>query len=361
MRALDRATLAARLSRLSFVRKASTGESFVLHDEMRRLVVKYCWEELDLDRRQRRNVSICVIDYCEDRRQQLTPAGRADEAWLQLSLLIILHHCLFISPDDGLSFFQHHFLDARMVRKRVFARLLFQEVQQVAHTLSPAQKNAIQLAEVQLLRLEDNPDQALCVIAQIEETHDPHWFAENSSSLLNEQGQCYQMKNQWSQALQCINACLQTEAADTQTLRRATLFNQRGYIARRLDQFAAALQDYRQSARLYKEAGHMQNYAYVLNNMSNVYRYQDKREEALMLCRIGWNLRCKMVAHGEADELAIGWSLSTPGLIHLSGRNIAAAEHFFHKAHDMFQRAHSQKDLSTIYVRFGHVCFEQGK
>src|SRR5262249_26062913 len=51
---VNREEIAEKLPQLSFVRKSSTSESFVLHDEMRRLVVRYCWEELDLDKRLRK-------------------------------------------------------------------------------------------------------------------------------------------------------------------------------------------------------------------------------------------------------------------------------------------------------------------
>lgn len=358
---IDRATLAARLPQLSFVRKASTSASFVLHDEMRRLVVKYCWEGLDPDRRLRKDISNCVIAYYQEQLAQLHTARRADEAWFQLCSLIILHHRLFVDPDAGLKFFQALFLEARRGRKRVFARLLFQEVQALAQTLSAARRNEIQLAEAQLFRLEDDPDQALGVLAGIKDTYDLQWYILHYYDILNEQGQCYQVKNQWDEAVRCINECLQAETARGHKLRCATLLNQRGYIARRRGRFTAALADYQRSADLYKETGEVRNYAYVLNNMSNVRRYQGKIEEALLLCKIGWNLRRKIVAQGEADELIIGWSLSTLGLIHLSDRNIAEAERYFNEAYDVFLRTNSQRDISIIYNRFGQIQFARGK
>ena len=57
IRSINREEIAEKLPQLSFVRKSSTDDSFALHDEMRRLVVKYCWEELDLDKRLRKNIS----------------------------------------------------------------------------------------------------------------------------------------------------------------------------------------------------------------------------------------------------------------------------------------------------------------
>lgn len=351
---VDRAKLAERLPQLSFVRKAGTGDSFVLHDEMRRLVVKYCWEGLDPDKRHRNDISDCVIEYYTEQLSQ-----KPDEAWYQLCELVILHHRLFKNPADGLNYFQPRFLDARKLRKRVFARLLFQEVQGFARSFSQAQQNASHLAEAQLLRLEENPEEALYVLARLKETHDPQWFAENYFNILNEQGQCYQVKYQWNEALQCIDECLKGESARGNKLRCATLLNQRGYIARRRGQFARALEDYQLSADIYKETNELRNYAYVLNNMSNVYRYQGNIERALLICKIGWNLRRKIVLRGEADEIIVGWSLSTLGVIHLSNRNISEAERYFNEAYEIFSRANSQKDIAAVYSRFGQVQFER--
>jgi tetratricopeptide (TPR) repeat protein len=357
-RSIDRAKLVERLPQLSFVRKASTDGSFVLHDEMRRLVVKYCWEGLDPDKRQRKDISSCVIEYYEEQLKRLDESKRLDASWYQLCSLVILHHRLFINPDDGLKYFRPRFLEARKLRKRVFARLLFQEVQNFSHSLSLAQQNESHLAEGQLLRLEGDPDEALNALARIKETHDPQWFKENYYNVLNEQGQCYQVKNQWNEAVQCIDECLIAETTRGNRLRCATLLNQRGYIARRRGQFDTALENYQQSADIYKELNQMRNYAYVLNNMSNVYRYQGNIEKALLLCKIGWSLRRNVVLRGEADEIIVGWSLNTLGLIHLSNRNISEAERYFNEAYEIFLRANSQKDLAAIYSRFGQVQFE---
>src|SRR5579859_451502 len=49
--------LAERLVTLSFVRRSGSGEDFVLHDEMRRLVNQYCWRIQDGSGRLRRELS----------------------------------------------------------------------------------------------------------------------------------------------------------------------------------------------------------------------------------------------------------------------------------------------------------------
>lgn len=347
--------IAKKLPQLSFVRRSSTGDSFVLHDEMRRLVVKYCWETLDPDKRQRKAVSQCVINYYS---QQLAD-GTQNESWQQLCDLVILHHRLFIDPNDGLQYFKGRFQTARRLRKRVFARLLLQEVQSVASSLSLAQQNDIQLAEAQLLRMEEATDDALNVLAQLKKEHDPRWYEANYYEILNEQGLCYQRKSLWDDAERCFNECLVAETERNNQARCAALLNWLGYIARRRGQFDTALTYYQRSADLFKQLGKMLNYAGVLNNTSYVYRYQGKIEEALLRCKIGWRIRWNLFQAGEVDEVVVGLSLSTLGAIYLSAGNISEAENRFKAAYDIYLRSNSKKDIAATCHRFGQVQFER--
>jgi tetratricopeptide (TPR) repeat protein len=352
IRSVNREEIAEKLPELSFVRKSSTGDSFALHDEMRRLVVRYCWEELDLDKRQRKVISRCVIEY-------YTWEFPNIQSGQQLRELVILHHRLFIDPSDGLQYFKNRFQAARRLRKRVSARLLLQEIQNVSSSMSLAQQNDIQLAEAQLLRLEEAPESALNVLDQIKKENDLQWYEANYYEILNEEGLCYQRKNLWDAAEHCFNECLTVETERNNQARSAALLNHLGYIERRRGQYATALSYYQRSADLFKHLGMMRNYADVLNNMSNVYRYQGQIDEALLRCKIGWRLRWKLFQEGQIDEVAVGRSLGTLGVIYLSAGNIAEADSRFHAAYDIYLRANAKGDIAAICHRFGQVQFER--
>jgi tetratricopeptide (TPR) repeat protein len=354
IRSVNRDEMSLTLPHLSFVRRASTGDSFVLHDEMRRLVVKYCWEGLDTDKRLRKDISLCVIDYFS---QQLE--NRQSESWSQLCELAILHHRLFINLEDGLTYFKKRFLNARRLRRRAFARLLFLEVQNFSSSLSFAQQNDLKLAEAHLLRLEGATDEALKALAYLETHHDKQWFKHNYYEILSEKGFGYQRKNRWQDAIQCFEDCLTAETARNNMMRVATLLHQLGYIARRRGQFTTALNYYRQSADTYKQLNNIRDYTYVLNNMSHAYCLQGKIEEALLYCKMGWNLRRNMFLKGEIDEMVVGWSLNTLGFIHFSNNNLSEAESYYNNAHDIFVRANSQSDIAIVYTRLGLVQFER--
>jgi tetratricopeptide (TPR) repeat protein len=352
IRSVNREEIAEKLPQLSFVRRSSTGGSFALHDEMRRLVVKYCWEELDLDKRQRKDISRYVIQYYT---QEF--ANTKDRSWQQLCDLAILHHRLFVDLSDGLEYFKSRFQAARILRRRVFARLLLQETQNVADSMSLAQRNDVQLAEAQLLRLEDAFDDALKALDQIRKESDPQWYETNYYEVLNEEGQCYQKKNLWDAAERCFNECLAVETERDNQARCAALLNLLGYISHRRGQFATAVDYYQRSADLFKRQGYIRNYADALNNMSNAYRYQGKIEEALLRCKIGWRLRWNLFQKGDLDEVIVGWSLNTLGAIYLSAGNTSEAEIRFTEAYDIYSRADAKREISTVYHNFGQVQF----
>lgn len=58
--------LVEMLPTLSFVRGPASSGTFVLHDEMRRLVTKHCWTIQDLDQTYRKEISHCMIGYYEE-------------------------------------------------------------------------------------------------------------------------------------------------------------------------------------------------------------------------------------------------------------------------------------------------------
>ncbi|GHO93576.1 hypothetical protein KSF_036240 [Reticulibacter mediterranei] len=355
----SREEIAMKLPQLSFVRQASTGDSFVLHDEMRRLVVKYCWEGLDPDKRLRKDISRSIIKYYS----QSSSTEPKNEAWQQLCNLVVLHHSLFINLEEGLEYFRGRFQIARRLRKRVLARLLFQEVQSFTSSMPLAQRNETRLAEAQLLLLEDVPDEALYVLEQLTKEHDQQWYEENYYEILNQQGRCYYRKNIWGEAESHLKECLNiiTERSDKKDFQdlRAGLLNMLGYIERRRGHFDEALDYYQQSADLFKTPKTMHNYAETLNNMSFVYRYQGKFDEALLHCKIAWRIRWQLFQKDEISEIEIGRSLSTLGAIYLSANNITEAENRFKAAYEVYLRTDSKRDIAAVSHRLGQVQFER--
>src|SRR5437588_7525262 len=143
--------LVKELPTLSFVRSAGSSEDFVLHDEMRRLVNKYCWETLDQGGRLRRELSGLAVSYYTELIDHET-----SEEKRRSYIVEKLFHELFLDVEAGFPSFEQHFSYALHFSLRAFARALLQELQKFEHRLSYEQGLAMKLAEVRTLREEEN-------------------------------------------------------------------------------------------------------------------------------------------------------------------------------------------------------------
>lgn len=355
IRAIDREELSSRLPRLSFVRQASSGDDFVLHDEMRRLVTRYCWDLQDPDRRIRKEISACVTDYYE---QEIIHASNDQQK--QTFIIETLYHRLFVNLDDGLDYFNQQFYSALRLQKRAFARLLFQEAQKFGDLLSLAQLNELQYAEAALLRIEDNPSATLDALHHLKNTADPQWYEKNAPSILTLEGRCYQQQSKLPEATTSFLQSLEIQQARGADLLCANLLGNLGLIFRRRGQFATSLEYYDRSIALYKSLGRQSEYAQMLNGSSVVYRLQGKIEEALRRCKIAWRIRRELFREEKVSESQIALSLNTLGGIYLQAGNIIEAERCFNDAFDICLRTNDKRGIATIYNRFGQVQSMKG-
>ncbi|HEU5230701.1 MAG TPA: tetratricopeptide repeat protein, partial [Ktedonobacteraceae bacterium] len=356
VRDINREELATKLPQLSFVRRATAGEDFVLHDEMRRLVTKYCWEIQDPGKRFRKSISHCVIDYYEQQELQTQ-----NDQQKQTLIIETLYHRLFVDPDDGLRYFSRHFGSAIRARKRAFARLLFQEIQKFTALLSPAQLGRLQIDQAILLRIEDNATAVIETLQQLKEQADPAWYEENLPLVLMEEGKCYQRLSRLPEAANSFIQCLAMQQARGNELQCAHLLHDLGLIFLRRGQFAESLDYYERSIALYKKLGRQSEYATALNSTSFVYRLQGKIEEALRRCKIAWRIRRDLFREEKVSEDFIGFSLQTLGGIYLTASNVIEAERCFHDAYDIYQRTNNKHSIATIYNRFGQVQILKGE
>lgn len=110
------------LSKISFVKQTDAEGNIVLHDEMRRLVLEYCWGVFDIDLRFRKDLSRVLIRYYEQEMDQVH-----SEQERQMYIIEQLYHQLFLDLDEGLHYFQQHFQWAIRLWNASFARSLFLE------------------------------------------------------------------------------------------------------------------------------------------------------------------------------------------------------------------------------------------
>lgn len=355
--AIKRQSLEETLPTFSFVRRSSTGDDFVLHDEMRRLIIRYCWDVLDPDQGYRREVSQCAIRYYEHELAQMT--GENDPL-RQTYIVEMLYHRLYVDVDEGLNFFQQNFASAMGSWQRVYARSLLQEVQGIRDRLSQDQLCDLDLAEASLLQREENFLAALDLYKGLEHKAQQSWLDKHSADIFYGMGYAYMYRSDFPQAIDCFTRCLTLDKAYGNEIRAAELLGMLGYICRRQGDLDQAVSNYNESIALNRELGDMADYAAMINNMGNVLRLRGKMDEAQRYCKIGLRIREKLFKQGKGGEVPMGLSISTLGIICLNIDDLVQAEQYFQRAFEIYERNGYRRGVASTYNRFGQIQLARG-
>ncbi|HZO75235.1 MAG TPA: tetratricopeptide repeat protein [Ktedonobacteraceae bacterium] len=344
------------LPTLSFVRRAGTGEDFVLHDEMRRLVCVHWWDVNDTEQEFRRELSRCAISYYENEleRIQSTPLRQAYSVEL-------LYHRLYVDRAEGFHYFEQSFNRAVRLWQTSFAHSLLREAQKFSASMSAEQNYSLITAEARLLRREEEPGAAIALYEKLEQEADKGWFDQHLGNILYEKGFCYLLQSNFPRAMECFSTGLEIDQQRGHSNRIAATLSQLGYIYRRQGQLDIALRYIEESLEMYSQLGNQQEYASVLNSLGNIFRLQGKIDEAIRTCKIGWRIRHELFQKGEGSEIAVGTSLSTMGIIYLKTGDLVRAQNLFSEAFEIFSRNRYKKGIATTYNRFGQIEMAEGK
>jgi tetratricopeptide (TPR) repeat protein len=343
------------LPTLSFVRRPGSGDDFVLHDEMRRLVNKHCWPIHDTDLRYRNAISRSVIKYYEH-----AMAEEPSQQKRQTYRIEVLYHKLFLDMQDGFEYFEQHFFRAINLWQSPFARTLLQEIQQFERDMSSDQRNRLKLALARLLRAEDNPGEALDIYETLERQAEERWSREHRLDLLSGKGQCYLNLSRFLEAIDSFTQCLEIERATGRESATANRLSQLGYTYRRRGQFDTAVRLYEESIAIQKRLNNQPAYADAFNSLGNVYRMQGRTDEALRRCKIALRIRNDLFKANKIGEVPVGLTLSTIGQIYLIMDDIVNAEQVFQQAYEIYSRARHKRYIAGTLNRFGQVEMARG-
>ena len=352
LQGIDFRELTEKLYSLSFIRHPTASEGFVLHDEMRPLVNRYCWEAQDPDKHLRKLISQGVIKYYE---QQLP--GENKEQLRQAYYVEMLYHKLYLDLDEGYNYFEKSFYRALRLWMNAFARSLLREVQQFISLLSLKQRLNLRYLEARLLQMEDDALPALEIYQELEQEADEAWLVERRPRILREKAVCYSELSNYTEAIACFTSAMEiTEEPKW----RGYVLNWLGFTYRKQGQLDTALRYYEQSLALYKQLQSDQAYAEVLINIGTVYRMQGKIEEALRRCKIGLRMRKDLFKSGKMSENYVGLSLTVIGAIYLVVDDLLKAEQSFQEANDIFVRTGYKKGMAITGNRFGQIALIKG-
>ncbi len=347
---INYAQLIQQLPDLSFVRRSGAGEHFVLHDVMRRLVTRYCCEIQDRDRAIRKEISRCIVDYCEQQSQV--------EARSQLSTIMKLYHLLFSNLDEGHAYFQTVLQEAAVRHlQSAFARSLLQETRPFAAEFSASQTSAQIFAGALVLWSEENTKEALNEHERLAREASPEWYSEREVEILIAKGRCYLDLSELSSASICFMQALELSKTRGDHSRLAFLLDLLGLVHRRRGELDSAMNYYNEGKEIARVSGNLVQYANTLNNLSNVLRLKGNIEEALRTCKYALKLRKKLVQEHKASEKAVVLSLNTLGLIYIDSGDYVQAEQNLREAIDASTHARDTRNIAMGKLRLGRVHF----
>jgi tetratricopeptide (TPR) repeat protein len=344
--------LVSELPTLSFVRSTGDGQVFVLHDEMRRLVNKYCWELQDSDGRIRRELSLLATGYYSE-----LIAQEEDEEKRQSYIVEKLFHDLFLDVEVGFHSFEQQLDYALRFSLRTFARALFQELQKFEQKFSDEQRQTMKLAEARVLREEENPGAALSILSSFDPSHE--WTERHRSDLLFEKGSCYEQLSQYFDAITCFEDCLKIEQRSRDKTRQELLLNHLGYIHRVQGWHDRAMGYYQEALKVQRNLDNAGEYANLLNNMGNVLRLQGKLEDALRYCKQALRIRRDLVRQKKISEYYVGLSLSTLGHIYHTMGEHDEEERVYQEAFDIYSMVGDKSAIAGAYICLGRVWVEK--
>jgi len=348
--------IAQQLLRLSFVRHPSSGgEDFVLHDEMRPLVNRYCWDAQDPDRRSRKLLSKCVITYYENELQQVQ-----SEQLRQAYIVEMLFHKLYIDMESGYNYFSEHFSKSINLLLRSFAHALLREAKIFEKQMSLIQRNNMKYGEARLLNKEESPALALPLFQALEQEADPQWLDGRKADLLFEKGVAYQELSRYSEAIESFTVGMELDKQRGHMSAYAYSLNRLGTVYQKQGRLDTALGYYEEGLKIHQDAHYERAIANDLLSISNVYRLQGKVEEASRRAKASLLIRSKLFKQGKISEVYVGTSLAAIGSIYYQINDSQKAEDFFQKALDIYLRTGYKKGLATIYNRLGKLSMDQG-
>jgi tetratricopeptide (TPR) repeat protein len=342
--------LPKQLLNLSFVRSAS-GKDFVLHDEMRPLVNKYCWLLQDPEQHTRKELSRCGLHYYEQELEHVQ-----QEQLRQSYIVEALYHRLYLDLNEGYKYFRHNFSRATKLLMSAFARSLLREAQQFVGSMSPEQQYELKFSEARLLQKEENAEMALRLLEELEQEADAQWLADHKAEMQFEKGICYRQLSKFPEAISCFSKAMELYKEQGRMASYGFLLNWLGSVYQLQGQLDTALYFYEECMKLQKELGNERVYANTLTSISNVYRFQGKIEEALRRSKIAWRLRYALFKQGRTSEVHVGWSRAAIGAIYLHIDDLAEAEHVFRETYEIFVRTGHKKGIATMYNRFGQIA-----
>jgi len=221
----------------------------------------------------------------------------------------------------------------------------------------------LQLSEADLLRREENYQQALDIYQALEKLSHTSWFTEHQGQVIYGIGNSYIQMSRPHEAMNYFSKALDIYTVLKDQSRVGTIFSRLGEIHQRLGELDKAAEYYEKSLTIHRKLGNHANYADALNSRGNIYRLQGQYEEALLRSTVAQRIRESEFLEfgGSVSEIGIGLSLSSIGNIYLKIGDLQQSQKFFEDAFEIYNRNRYKKGIAATYNRFGQVAVEKSE
>lgn len=302
-------SLARELPTLSFVK--SSGNQFILQDEMRRLVNLFVWQPQDPDRELRKKISAKMIDYYEQKLKAET-----DDNFRQILIAEQLYHKIYAEMEKGWQEFEKLFMKNLDEYRLGYARLLLKSIEDFKKFLPIAKKAMLTVYEgwFEIYNCNYRTARNLIELGKIE-------------------------LEKWN-VLDKMDEIL----------------NSLGFIHRLTGDWKNAIATYKEALELSRGFKHPKITAMILNNLGNVYRFLADSSHALMYSEESLSIREEL-----KDKPAIGRTCLILGKSLWEARNINEAIRYFNKAYLIFEELDDQIELARVKTNLGYVEYRLEK
>jgi len=338
------------LRSLPFIKVIPGEDFFVLHDEVARLLNEYIWQRRDASGLSRRELSVDVLSYYDEKIDALSKKYEADPTYendLELKSYQIerIYYQLGADFISGFKNFDTHFEDFRIKRQEELADLALHVIKRYPGQLTKLANimiNAYYQGWVEVCR--NDIDSAIKLV----------------SRGINDLEQLLQMKYK---NVSSVDKLLREHIAD--------VYNLLGFCQRRRGNWDKAIENYDKTLeelklqlpnkgaidRKNRQLGNLLlKISETLNNIANVRRFQGNLEEARHLCHISL-----MIRENWGSKLIQGKSAYVMGMILWELGGTAEAMKYLHLARDLFSKSEGSELFQGWVDRYeGYIHYRIG-
>ncbi|QBD78651.1 tetratricopeptide repeat protein [Ktedonosporobacter rubrisoli] len=345
-----------RLSSFSFVRTAASGDELMLHDEMRGLVNKYCWQVQELQMgSSRHDLSESMIRYYER-----AIAQTQDASLRQAYQVEVFYHRLYVARKDmagdaAFALLLRELQRALRLHQNVYARALLQEAYGFIAEPSGEQLVRLREQEAYLLMNEASYTKALKFYKELAQRPEIQNSPERVANILRQQGLCYSRMNNFSQAIQLLMRALEMYHAQNRTRLIGDTYSDIGYAYTRQGIFNLAIKSY-QDGMAFIEPTDKVRQANAWQNLGEVYRLQGLLDEALIQCKAALHYRQKLNEEQMISEIEMAHILCIIGRIYNEMQDYGQTRSVIQQAFKIYDRFAYRQGIAWTYSLFGDLA-----